>query len=167
MTFIMRNAMDAQEIAVGWWPGDPRYGQAAFYAYAHPAPEGFPAAPVPARSGPLEPRSGRVHIPTGTTSEHARATVGRPGVRPFRLPPRVRGLRRGLRSPGQYRRKTAARGLGPLLARGRLRDPSGLSATAACDDRCARPRVRGDCLGPPRGPKVVDEDNSEKGRPEA
>jgi hypothetical protein len=39
--FIMRNAMDAQEIAVGWWPGDPRYGRAAFYAYAHPKPEGF------------------------------------------------------------------------------------------------------------------------------
>ena len=39
--FIMRNAMDAQEVAVGWWPGDPRYAKAAFYAYAHPAPEGF------------------------------------------------------------------------------------------------------------------------------
>jgi hypothetical protein len=39
--FIMRNAMDAQEVAVGWWPGDTRYGKAAFYAYAHPAPEGF------------------------------------------------------------------------------------------------------------------------------
>jgi uncharacterized protein DUF5996 len=36
--FIMRNAMDAQEVAVGWWPGDARYGKAAFYAYAHPAP---------------------------------------------------------------------------------------------------------------------------------
>ena len=42
--FIMRNAMDAQEVAVGWWPGDARYGRAAFYAYAHPAPEGFAAA---------------------------------------------------------------------------------------------------------------------------
>jgi Family of unknown function (DUF5996) len=42
--FIMRNAMDAQEIAVGWWPGDARYGRAAFYAYAHPAPTGFAAA---------------------------------------------------------------------------------------------------------------------------
>jgi hypothetical protein len=42
--FIMRNAMDAQEVAVGWWPGDPRYGRAAFYAYAHPAPDGFAAA---------------------------------------------------------------------------------------------------------------------------
>ena len=39
--FIMRNAMDVQEIAVGWWPGDPRYTKAAFYAYAHPAPPGF------------------------------------------------------------------------------------------------------------------------------
>jgi hypothetical protein len=39
--FIMRNAMDAQEVAVGWWPGDARYGKAAFYAYAHPAPSGF------------------------------------------------------------------------------------------------------------------------------
>ena len=25
--FIMRNAMDAQEVAVGWWPGDARYGR--------------------------------------------------------------------------------------------------------------------------------------------
>ena len=48
--FIMRNAMDAQEVAVGWWPGDPRYGKAAFYAYAHPAPTGFANADLsPAR----------------------------------------------------------------------------------------------------------------------
>jgi hypothetical protein len=39
--FIMRNAMDAEEVAVGWWPGDARYPRAAFYSYAHPAPEGF------------------------------------------------------------------------------------------------------------------------------
>jgi hypothetical protein len=42
--FIMRNAMNAQEVAVGWWPGDPRYGNAAFYAYAHPAPVAFATA---------------------------------------------------------------------------------------------------------------------------
>jgi uncharacterized protein DUF5996 len=42
--FIMRNAMDAQEVAVGWWPGDARYPVAAFYAYAHPAPDGFASA---------------------------------------------------------------------------------------------------------------------------
>jgi hypothetical protein len=42
--FIMRNAMDAQEVAVGWWPGDARHEKAAFYAYAHPAPDGFAGA---------------------------------------------------------------------------------------------------------------------------
>jgi hypothetical protein len=42
--FIMRNAMDSQEVAVGWWPGDHRYGKAAFYSYAHPAPDGFAGA---------------------------------------------------------------------------------------------------------------------------
>jgi mono/diheme cytochrome c family protein len=50
--FIMRNAMDSQEVAVGWWPGDPRYPHAAFYAYAHPAPEGIAelrVEPAPAR----------------------------------------------------------------------------------------------------------------------
>jgi len=40
----MRNAMDAEEVAVGWWPGDARYAQAAFYAYAHPAPAEFSSA---------------------------------------------------------------------------------------------------------------------------
>jgi hypothetical protein len=39
--FIMRNSMDSQDVAVGWWPGDPKYGKAAFYAYAHPAPDSF------------------------------------------------------------------------------------------------------------------------------
>jgi hypothetical protein len=50
--FIMRNAMDSQEFAIGWWPGDPRYHGAAFYAYAHPAPDNFPDAdlsPAPAQ----------------------------------------------------------------------------------------------------------------------
>jgi hypothetical protein len=42
--FIFANSMDAQEIAIGWWPGDHRYGRAAFYAYAHPAGTNFPSA---------------------------------------------------------------------------------------------------------------------------
>jgi hypothetical protein len=42
--FIMRNAMDAQEVALGWWPGDARYERCAYYAYAHPAPDGFAGA---------------------------------------------------------------------------------------------------------------------------
>jgi hypothetical protein len=39
--FIWRNAGDAEQVEVGWWPGDARYGRAAFYAYALPAPVGF------------------------------------------------------------------------------------------------------------------------------
>jgi hypothetical protein len=50
--FIMRNAGDVQQIEVGWWPGDDRYPHAAFYAYAHPAPEGF-------SDGTLSPASAR------------------------------------------------------------------------------------------------------------
>jgi hypothetical protein len=50
--FIMRNAMDSQEVAVGWWPGDQRYPKAAFYAYAHPAAESF-------ARGSLAPAAGR------------------------------------------------------------------------------------------------------------
>jgi len=50
--FIMRNSMDSQEVAVGWWPGDTRYGKAAFYAYAHPAPPEF-------EGGTLSPQAAR------------------------------------------------------------------------------------------------------------
>jgi len=50
--FIMRNAGDAQQVEVGWWPGDGRYGKAAFYAYAHPAPDAFKGAT-------LEPEAAR------------------------------------------------------------------------------------------------------------
>jgi Family of unknown function (DUF5996) len=49
--FIMRNAMDAQEVAVGWWPGDARHATAAFYAYAHPAAAGFADADLAPSAG--------------------------------------------------------------------------------------------------------------------
>ena len=42
--FIMRNSMNVEGIAVGWWPGDPRYPRAAFYGYAYPAADGFGGA---------------------------------------------------------------------------------------------------------------------------
>jgi len=56
--FIMRNSMDSQEVAVGWWPGDPRYPKAAFYAYAHPAPDDF-------AEGDLAPAPGGWHDALG------------------------------------------------------------------------------------------------------
>src|SRR3954468_9633904 len=36
--FIFRNAMNAQHIEIGWWPGDGRFSRPAFFAYATPAP---------------------------------------------------------------------------------------------------------------------------------
>ena len=45
--FLTRNSMDAQQFALGWWPGDPRHERASFFAYAHPAPEGFSDLELP------------------------------------------------------------------------------------------------------------------------
>jgi len=56
--FIMRNSMDAQEVAIGWWPGDARYGRDAFYAYAHPAPEGFAEGRLSPDAARWEPELG-------------------------------------------------------------------------------------------------------------
>ena len=67
----MRNAMDAQEVAVGWWPGDPRYGKAAFYAYAHPAPDGFDDGDPGARRRLAGSRRSASTCSTGTTSARA------------------------------------------------------------------------------------------------
>ncbi|HJY69676.1 MAG TPA: DUF5996 family protein, partial [Streptosporangiaceae bacterium] len=56
--FIMRNAMDSQEVAVGWWPGDARYPKAAFYAFAHPAPPGFSGLSVSPAAAHWDPALG-------------------------------------------------------------------------------------------------------------
>ena len=42
--FIMRNGGDAQQVGIGWWPGDPNHDGAAFFALAYPAPDGFAGA---------------------------------------------------------------------------------------------------------------------------
>jgi hypothetical protein len=81
--FIMRNAMDAQEIAIGWWPGDPRYPKAAFYAYAHPAPDGFDKLTLTPDAARWEPSLGEYVLdwddaraaldPAGAALEFARS----------------------------------------------------------------------------------------------
>ena len=86
--FIMRNAMDAQEVAIGWWPGDRNYGKAAFYAYAHPARMGSPAQPSHRRPLVGTPHSANTSS-TGRTS--VRATTRRP--RPSSLRTRCFAMR--------------------------------------------------------------------------
>ena len=90
--FIMRNAMDAQEVAVGWWPGDGRYGRAAFYAYAHPAPEGFGSLALPPPAARWEAAAGRVHAGLGRCPGRRRSARDGRGVRPLRVPAGLRGL---------------------------------------------------------------------------
>ena len=109
--FIMRNAMDAQEVAVGWWPGDARYGKAAFYAYAHPAPEGFAGATLVAR----RPRAGTARSANtarlGRRLRRRRPARHRARVRALGVPPRLRGLRVGPRAARERRGDAAARRL--------------------------------------------------------
>jgi Family of unknown function (DUF5996) len=56
--FITRNAADAESMEVGWWPGDRRYGRAAFFAFAFPSPEDF-------SSGQLAPAAARWDVELG------------------------------------------------------------------------------------------------------
>lgn len=44
--FLVRNSMNAEHVAAGWWPGDARYPRPAFYAYAYPSPRGLEDADV-------------------------------------------------------------------------------------------------------------------------
>ena len=56
--FITRNAGDAQQVEVGWWPGDGRYEKAAFYAYAAPAPPTFAEGRVSPPAARFDPGLG-------------------------------------------------------------------------------------------------------------
>jgi hypothetical protein len=50
--FIQRNSANAQQVEVGWWPGDSRYPRPAFFGFAAPAPATFAGqqlAPAAAR----------------------------------------------------------------------------------------------------------------------
>jgi Family of unknown function (DUF5996) len=39
--FIIRNGGDAEQVGIGWWPGDPNHVRAGFFALAYPAPHRF------------------------------------------------------------------------------------------------------------------------------
>jgi hypothetical protein len=85
--FIFRNSMNAEDIAVGWWPGDFRYPHAAFYAYAHPSPAGLSEATLAPEAARWEPGLGEFILdwadvcaapdPHETATEFARSFVSR------------------------------------------------------------------------------------------
>ncbi len=107
--FIMRNAMDAQEVAIGWWPGDPRYARAAFYAYAHPAPEGFRVRDALTRRRALGGDARRVRPRLGRCPFSPRPARAGTRIRPLGVQPRVCGVRLGSGARGQRRRDTTTR----------------------------------------------------------
>ena len=43
---IMRHSEDAEQICVGWWPGDQRLPEPAFFAYGYPKPAGIEEARI-------------------------------------------------------------------------------------------------------------------------
>ncbi len=117
--FIMRNAMDAQEVAVGWWPGDGRYGRAAFYAYAHPAPEGFGELAVSPAAARWDGTLGEYVLDWDDVRAAEGPARHRGGIRPFGVPAGLPGLLLGP-GPGRHRRRNPApRPLsrGPIRAR--------------------------------------------------
>ena len=56
--FIKRNSDNAEQIVVGWWPGDARYQRAAFYGFALPAPDSFAQRTLAPPSAHWEPMLG-------------------------------------------------------------------------------------------------------------
>jgi hypothetical protein len=83
--FIMRNAGNAQQIEVGWWPGDPRHPMPAFFGFASPAPTGFAKATLAPTMGGWSEELGEFILewddvissadPHATALEFARAVV--------------------------------------------------------------------------------------------
>jgi len=66
---IARFSGDAEEICAGWWPGDERVPDPAFYAYAFPKPEGIEIAAIEPDAGAWSDTAGEFILPY----EHARS----------------------------------------------------------------------------------------------
>ena len=141
--FIMRNGGDAQQVGIGWWPGDPNHERAAFFCLAYPAPDGFAGADLSPAPGALGPGARRVRARLGGDSRERRCARARSGIRALRLPSRVCGVRLGPRSGGHRRGCAAADQVevSPLCRLGWFRR----WAPAAPSSSCRHPAGRSSC----------------------
>jgi hypothetical protein len=60
---VMREAYSHEVSSAGFWPGDDRFPEAAFYAYAYPEPAGFAKATVRPSAARYEPSLGEFVLP--------------------------------------------------------------------------------------------------------
>jgi hypothetical protein len=60
---VTREAYSHEVSSAGFWPGDERFNEAAFYAYAYPEPPGFGQATVKSRDGRYDPKLGEFVLP--------------------------------------------------------------------------------------------------------
>jgi len=80
--FIMRNAMDAQEVAIGWWPGDRDHPRPRSTP-TPPAAPGFAGATLDPGSAAGTPRSASTSSPGATSAQQPGPAGHGPRVRPF------------------------------------------------------------------------------------
>ncbi len=66
---VMREAYSHEVSSAGFWPGDGRFDEAAFYAYAYPEPPGFGQATVRPRGARYEPALGEFVLPYASVRE--------------------------------------------------------------------------------------------------
>ncbi len=138
--FIMRNAMDAQEVAVGWWPGDARYGRRRSTRTRTRRPRASRRRRC--RRRPLAGRrSWRVRPRLGRRARGAGPARGCADIRALGVSPRVRGVRLGRVPCGQRGGLAAAAG-----GRGRL---------IASRDDVEREHLRGSDVRAGGGPPVA------------
>ena len=61
--WVMQEAYSHEVSSCGFWPGNGGFGQAAFYSYAYPEPEGFGAAPILPRAAYYDQSLGQFILP--------------------------------------------------------------------------------------------------------
>lgn len=66
-----RFTRDAEEVCSGWWPGDERFTEPAFYAYAEPLPRGFERSAVQPPDAYWDAQLGEFILPYGAVRQAA------------------------------------------------------------------------------------------------
>ena len=130
--FIMRNSMDAQEVAVGWWPGDPRYDRGRLLRVRTPGAGRLRRGRRGPGGGALGARAGPVRARLGGRARDRRPARRGARVRPLGLPARLHRLRVGPGARGERRGRAPAGGLA-----GAAQSPASTSDAARFPERTA------------------------------